>query len=103
MNFENLPNYVKFSIIEFLEPQEIFKMSKVGKSISDLINKNEPIVWSIIYNNSKNNPKIVVSSKNNYNFQFNNYTFSISSTKFDLKQKYKIAKSSHQNYLLKSN
>ena len=103
MKFDILPNYLILSIIEFLEPKDILKISNINKLLFNITNKHEYIIWNIIYINSKKNPKIVVSDKNNYNFQFKNYTLSISSDRFDLKEKYKIATTSHNNYLININ
>ena len=77
--------------------KDILNLEQVNNNIGKIIKRNENHVWKSIYKNIKF-PLIVIYNEN-YNYKFNNYTFSINFPKKSLKDKLKIAYKSYENHL----
>ena len=103
MNYlSNLPNSLLITIIEFLKPDECLNLEVVSKNINYKIKNNNDLIWSLI-NLYSSQPKVVKSVNGmNYNYQWKNYTLSIHSEKHNLKDNFRIALESRNNYLQKN-
>ena len=97
--FKLLPDNLIINLINFLDLRDILNLEQVNNNFGKIIKRNENHVWKSIYKNIKF-PLIVIYNEN-YNYKFNNYTFSINFPKKSLKDKLKLAFNSHQEYLNK--
>ena len=97
--FKLLPDNLIINLMNFLDFREVLNLEQVNKNFSQIVRRNETHIWKSIYKNIKF--PIVVIYNENYNYKFNNYTFSINFPKKSLKDKLKLAFNSHQEYLNK--
>ena len=95
--FKLLPDNLIINLINFLDLKDILNLEQVDHDFNKVIKKNENHVWKSIYKNIKF-PKIIIYDEN-YNYKFNNYTFSINFPKKCLKDKLKIAYKSYEDHL----
>ncbi len=99
--FNTLPQSIHILIYQYVSPTEIIKVKQTSKLNFKIIQKNNDILWSLIYLNSKK-PKIKCKDMS-YNYQWTNYTMSLYTDNLDLENNFKIALKGYHQYLIKNN
>tara|TARA_B100001248_G_C27179354_1_gene361641 strand:- start:278 stop:592 length:315 start_codon:yes stop_codon:yes gene_type:complete len=97
MSLELLNEHLLVHIISFLEIRDILNMEQSNKNLKTFIKQYQNIIWGN-FNKISKFPRIVIYD-DNYNYQFKNYTFSLHCPLINIRDKFKIAYQSHQNYL----
>ena len=99
--FNTLPQSIHILIYQYVSPIETIKIKQTSKLNFRIIQKNNDIIWSLIYLNSKK-PKIKCKDKS-YNYQWDNYTMSLYTDNLDLENNFKMALKGYHQYLIKNN
>jgi len=84
-------------ILSYLNITDICKLEQTNNKMKLLINEYQNVIWDNFYKVSKY-PQVIIHN-DNFNYKFQNYTFSINCNSINIRDKYKMAINAHKNYL----